>query len=64
MHDNSKEVNILHKQIKELRDALRIHANQTEDPKCMALCETSSEVLNGVESAFDHYLDKSEGIWQ
>ncbi|MEN9328050.1 MAG: hypothetical protein RI947_858 [Candidatus Parcubacteria bacterium] len=64
MHNDAKEVNNLHKRVKELRDILKMHAQKTEDPKCMALCETSSEVMNGIETAFDHYLDKSESIWQ
>jgi hypothetical protein len=54
----------LHKRIKELRDDLGAHAEVTDDPKCAALCETSREVMAGLEKAFDHYLNKSEPAWQ
>lgn len=54
----------LHKKIKELRDELRTHGAEVGDPKCAALCETSAEVLGGLEKAFDHFLQKSEKAWQ
>lgn len=54
----------LHTKVKELRDELKAHANEVNDPKCAALCETSGEVLGGVEEAFDHFLQKSEKAWQ
>ena len=50
--------------VKELRDDLGAHGAETSDPKCAALCETSHEVLAGLEKAFDHYLAKSEKAWQ
>ena len=54
----------LHKKIKALRDELKAHAAEVDDPKCAALCETSGEVLGGLEEAFDHFLNKSEKAWQ
>ena len=54
----------LHIMIREARDLAKEHANEAEDPKCAALCETSYEVLAGLEKAFDHYADKSEKAWQ
>ncbi|HYK08760.1 MAG TPA: hypothetical protein VEW42_04660 [Candidatus Eisenbacteria bacterium] len=54
----------LHKRIKTLRDDLRAHGEKVEDPKCAALCETSAEVMGGLEEAFDHFLHKSEKAWQ
>jgi hypothetical protein len=56
----------LHKKIKELRDELQTHAEEqsSKDPKCSALCETSGEVLGGLEKAFDHFLNKSEKAWE
>ncbi len=54
----------LHMKVKSLRDELKDHAEITKDPKCAALCETSAEVVAGLESAFDHYLHKSERAWQ
>lgn len=54
----------LHEQVKELRDALAEHAEAVDDPKCAALCATSSEVLGGIETAFDNFLQQSEKAWQ
>jgi hypothetical protein len=54
----------LHTTIKELRDQLKEFAATTDEPKCAALCETASEVIGGLEEAFDHYLEKSETAWQ
>ena len=54
----------LHKKVKALRDELKAHGAEVDDPKCAALCETSREVLGGLEEAFDHFLQKSEKAWQ
>ncbi len=54
----------IHKKIKEVRDMAKAHAEEATDPKCAALCETSYEVLAGLETAYDHYLAKSEKAWQ
>jgi hypothetical protein len=35
-----------------------------EDGRFQALLETSSEVLDGLERAFDHYSRKSEAAWK
>ena len=45
-----------HTRIRELRDKIRSHAKDATDPDCKVLCDTSGEVLAGLESAFDHYL--------
>jgi len=39
------KVQEFHKRIKEIRDDLKAHAQVTDDPKCVALCETSGEVV-------------------
>lgn len=54
----------IHRKIREVRDLAKDHAREATDPKCAALCETSGEVLAGLEEAFDHYLHKSEKAWQ
>ncbi|HVZ11684.1 MAG TPA: hypothetical protein VG965_01515 [Patescibacteria group bacterium] len=54
----------LQRKVEELRDELKSHAAQVDDPKCAALCETSAEVLTGVDTAFDHFLNQSEKAWQ
>lgn len=62
--EHEEKVQELHTQIRELRDTLKEHAAEVDDPKCAALCETSAEVLGGLEQAFDHYLARSEKAWQ
>ena len=54
----------VHKLIREARDKAKAHAEEATDPKCAALCETSYEVLAGLEEAYDHYFQKSEKAWQ
>jgi hypothetical protein len=58
------KVEELRKKVGNLRDELRAHGEITDDPKCAALCETSAEVLGGLELAFDHFLERSEKAWQ
>jgi hypothetical protein len=62
--DHDEMMQDLQDKIATLRDELRDHANQVDDPKCAALCETSAEVLTGLETAFDHYRNKNEAAWQ
>jgi hypothetical protein len=59
-----EKVEELRDKVHALRDELKTHAEETDGPKCAALCETSAEVLGGIEKAFDHYLEKSEKAWQ
>lgn len=54
----------IHRKIREVRDLAKSHAAQVDDPKCAALCETSAEVLAGLEQSFDHYFAKNEKAWQ
>jgi len=58
------KVQELHEKVKQLRDELKAHAAETDDPKCAALCETGGEVVGGLETAFDHFIAKSEPAWQ
>jgi hypothetical protein len=62
--EQEEKVQELHKKVRDLRDELKEHAGQTDDPRCAALCETSAEVMGGLETAFDHFLEKSEKAWQ
>lgn len=62
--DHDEKVEELHTKIRELRDELKQHAEKVENPRCAALCETSAEVAGGLETAFDHFLNKSEKAWQ
>jgi hypothetical protein len=52
------EVEDLQAKIRQLRDELKVHGEEVDDPNCSVLCETSTEVLTGLEVAFDHYLNK------
>lgn len=61
---NMDKVQEFHTQIHALRDALKSHAQEIDDPKCAALCETSGEVVGGLEEAFDHFINKTEKAWQ
>ncbi len=61
-HDEN--VQDLRSKIAALRDELKSHAREVDNAKCAALCETSAEVLTGIETAFSHYMDKAESVWQ
>jgi len=58
------KVQHIHDQLKALRDEVKMHANEATDTDCKAMCETTYEVLNGLETTFDHYLQKSEPAFQ
>jgi hypothetical protein len=61
---DDEKVEELRNKIRGLKDELRAHATAVADPKCAALCETSAEVAGGLETAFDHFLTKSEKAWE
>jgi hypothetical protein len=61
---DNERVEELRGKIETLQTEIKDHANTVNDPKCAALCETSAEVLGGLETAFHHFLDKSEEAWQ
>jgi hypothetical protein len=48
----------------ELSRHLRKDINKIDDPKAQALFETSAEVLEGLENAFEHFEQRSEPAWQ
>ncbi len=54
------KIDDFHHRVKDLRDEVRMHATQTEDPQCATFCDTVGEVLAGLEESFDHYLEKTE----
>jgi hypothetical protein len=43
---------------------LREDIKKVDDPQAQALFETSAEVLVGLRTAFKHFTDKSEKVWQ
>lgn len=64
--DHEEKVKELRQKIHELCGELKAHAEEVaaDHPKCAALCETSAEVLTGLEIAHTHYLEKSEKAWE
>jgi hypothetical protein len=47
-----------------LIDHLRDDIDKVDDPRAEALFETSAEVLQGLQTAFQHYAEKSEAAWR
>lgn len=62
MHD--PKVEEFKQKIIDLKEEVRQHGASVDDAKCAALCETSAEVLQGLETAFTHYIESSEPAWQ
>jgi len=51
------EVEDLQVRLRELRDELKLHGQEVHDPNCAILCETSSDVLTGLDNSFERYLN-------
>jgi len=47
-----------------LIDHLRGDIEKIDDPKAQALFETAAEVISGLDTAFEHYEEKSESAWK
>lgn len=45
-------------------DHLRDDVDKVEDPQAKALFETSAEVLQGLQRAFEHFETQSEKAWR
>lgn len=45
-------------------DELEANISQVDEPRAMALFETSREVLKGVETAFVHFEEGKEKAWR
>jgi hypothetical protein len=43
---------------------LRRDTTVVDDPKAVALFETSAEVIEGLERAFDHFVEAAEPAWR
>ncbi len=43
---------------------MREDVEKVSDPRAQALFETSAEVLDGLEKAFDDYDEKAEKAWK
>ena len=54
----------LRKEFRMLIDHLRGDIEKIDDPKAQALFETAAEVISGLDTAFEHYEEKSESAWK
>lgn len=54
----------LRKEFGILIDHLRGDIEKIDDPKAQALFETAAEVISGLDTAFEHYEEKSESAWK
>jgi hypothetical protein len=52
------------KEFRELIDHLRGDIEKISEPKAQALFETTAEVISGLDTAFKHYEEKSEKVWE
>jgi len=52
------------KEFRELITHLRGDIAKVDDPKAQALFETAAEVLSGLDTAFQHFEQKSEEVWK
>ena len=51
------EIEDLQVRLRELRDELKLHGQEVHDSNCSVLCETSSDVLTGLDNSFERYLN-------
>ena len=51
-------------EFRELIQHLREDAKRVDEPKAKALFETAAEVITGLDTAFEHYEQKSEPAWR
>ena len=52
------------KEFRTLIDHLCDDIEKIDDPKAQALFETAAEVISGLDTAFEHYEEKSESAWK
>ncbi len=54
--------------LKEMLNEVAGHAREdvdkVDDPRAQALFETTAEVVDGLERAFEHFEKKSESAWR
>ena len=50
--------------LRDTADHAREDVGRIDDPKAEALFETTAEVLEGLEKAFEHYEQRSEAAWR
>lgn len=62
--DPMKHVENIKNELQKLINHLRKDIHRVNDPKAMALFETSAEVLTGLKTAFSHFEEKQEEAWK
>lgn len=62
--DPRHHTRILKARLREMIDHLRSDAEKVDEPRFQALCETSAEVLEGLEKAFGDYERRNEPAWR
>ena len=62
--DPRAHVSKVRAQFQELIQHLRRDVDMIEDPKAQALFETAAEVLGGLDTAFEHFEQRSESAWK
>jgi len=50
--------------LRDTADHAREDIGKIDDPKAEALFETTAEVLEGLEKAFEHFEQRSEAAWK
>jgi pyruvate/2-oxoacid:ferredoxin oxidoreductase beta subunit len=51
-------------EFRELIQHLRDDVKRVDEPKARALFETAAEVITGLDTAFQHYDEKSDDAWK
>jgi hypothetical protein len=54
----------IQRMLRDVMDHVREDVGKVDDPKAQALYETTAEVLGGLATAYQHYLDRSEKAWR
>lgn len=54
----------IQRMLREVMDHAREDVSKVDDPKAQALSETTAEVLGGLATAYEHYLQRSEEAWR
>lgn len=68
MYEKTTEPRVHVKNMKERLNSCILHLREDirriEEPQCMAMFETSAEVLEGLVKAFEDYEKQEEPAWQ
>lgn len=54
----------IQRMLRDVMEHAREDIGKVDDPKAQALYETTAEVLGGLVTAYQHYLERSEEAWR